>query len=226
MRGLRRLFSREPWEDLLLACVKVLAIGGVAYMALRDDLLTLAGMLHVPPQELVRAAFAPLGSAALKILAAMAVAAGLELALSRRRFLTRLRMTREEARRELKEDEGDPLLRGQRKRRHRELARARAAVEVPRADALVVNPTHVAVALRYRSGESRAPRVTAKGKGKLAEIMRDLARAHGIPIVEDVALARLLHRKVKVGREVPATTYKAVAAILAYVYRVTGRRAA
>ncbi len=132
-------------------------------------------------------------------------------------------MTKQELKREMKEDDGDPMLRSRRRRRHRELARGRARVEVPRADALVVNPTHVAVALRYRRDEGRAPRVTAKGKGVLAELMRELARENGVPIVQDVPLARLLYRKVKVGGEVPAQTYKAVAAVLAFVYRLGGR---
>ena len=94
---------------------------------------------------------------------------------------------------------------------------------MPRADALVVNPTHIAVAIRYRKKSDRAPRVTAKGKGKQAEIMRELAVRHGVPIVKDVPLARLMHRKIKVGREVPAETFRAVAAVLATVYRLTGR---
>jgi flagellar biosynthesis protein FlhB len=134
-----------------------------------------------------------------------------------------MKMTREEVKREYKEDEGDPLLKGRRRKRHRELAKGRAAVEVPRADALIVNPTHIAIAIRYRPDEGSAPRVTAKGKGALAEHMRELARNNGVPIVENIALARLLYRRVKIGRSVPAETFKAVAAILAYVYRLTGR---
>jgi len=154
------------------------------------------------------------------------VLAAADLALQRWRFAVKMRMTREDAKREVKEEEGDPLVRGQRKRRHRDLLRNRANLEVPRADALVVNPTHVAVAIRYRRDEGRAPRVTAKGKGALAEHMRGLARENGVPIYEDVPLARLLYRKVKVGREIPSQTYKAVAAVLAFVYRVSGRRGA
>ena len=98
-------------------------------------------------------------------------------------------------------------------------------IEVPRADALIVNPTHIAIAIRYRRDEGRAPKVTAKGKGSLAEHMRALARENGVPIVQDIPLARLLYKKVKVGREIPAQTFKAVATILAFVYRVTGRSA-
>jgi type III secretion system FlhB-like substrate exporter len=132
-------------------------------------------------------------------------------------------MTKEEAKREHKEEEGDPMLKGRRKKRARELAKNRIAIEVPKADAVIVNPTHIAIAIRYRKDEGNAPRVIAKGKGVLAENIRELARAHGIPIVEDIALARLLYKRVKVGKSVPADTFRAVAAILAFVYRVTGR---
>jgi len=133
-------------------------------------------------------------------------------------------MTRDEVKREGKEDNGDPMIKGKRRRRMREISKGRVAVEVPRADALLVNPTHIAIAIRYRKDEGAAPRVIAKGKGKLAEIMREIARENGIPIVEDIPLARLLYKRVKVGRSVPAETYKAVAAILAFVYRLTGKR--
>lgn len=151
------------------------------------------------------------------------VLAGADVAITRWRFGKKMLVTKPEAKREAREQEGDPSLKGRRRQRHRELSRGLARAEVPRADALLVNPTHVAIALRYRRDEGKAPRVIAKGKGALAEYMRDLARESAIPIVQDIPLARLLHRKVKVGREVPASTYKAVAAVLAFVYRITGR---
>ena len=130
-------------------------------------------------------------------------------------------MTKDELKREMKDEEGDPLVKGARKRRHRELVRKSAIAESRRADALVVNPTHIAIAIRYRKDEGAAPRVLAKGKGVLAEAMRDSARSAGVPIVQDIPLARLLYKKVKIGGQVPADTYKAVAAILALVYRLT-----
>jgi flagellar biosynthesis protein FlhB len=153
----------------------------------------------------------------------VALLAGVDFALTRYRYRQRMKMSKEEAKRDNREESGDPMIRARRRRKHRELAKGLVKVEVPRADALIVNPTHIAIAIRYRPGEDQAPRVTAKGKGQLAEIMRDLARASGIPIVEDIPLARLLYRRVKVGRCVPMETFKAVAAILAYVYRVLGR---
>ena len=93
----------------------------------------------------------------------------------------------------------------------------------PRADAVIVNPTHIAIAIRYRKGESRAPIVIAKGKGLLADTIRALAREHQIPIVKDIPLARLLHKKCEIGHEVPLETFKAVAAVLAFVAKITGR---
>ncbi|HYG67470.1 MAG TPA: EscU/YscU/HrcU family type III secretion system export apparatus switch protein [Anaeromyxobacteraceae bacterium] len=221
---LARPFTREFLVDLLLALAKVGALGAAAWSALEDEVLRLPRLLTAPPAEQLAEGFRILLATAKPVLAVAAVLAGLELAVTRWRFAVKMRMTKEEAKREAKEEEGDPLLRGRRRQRHRELARGQVRAEVPRADAVVVNPTHIAVALRYRKDESRAPRVIAKGKGALAEYIRELARENGIPIVQDVPLARLLYRKVKVGREIPAQTYKAVATILAFVYRMTGRR--
>lgn len=222
----KRTFSKEFAVDLLLMSVKVVAVGVVVAYAVRDDLLGLPRLLTASPEAQLTGVFSPLTRIAVRGVAVMAVFAGLDLALTHWRFREKLKMTKEEAKRELKEDEGDPLLKGRRKKRARELVKGRIAVDVPKADAVVVNPTHIAVAIRYRKEEGAAPRVIAKGKGEVAERIRELARAHGIPIVEDIALARLLYKRVKLGRAIPAETYRAVAAILAFVYRVTGRKPA
>jgi flagellar biosynthesis protein FlhB len=221
---LRSLFKGEIGANLGLALAKNLALGAVLWLVLRDEIVTLPRLLTADPSSQLGALFAPFVRGAVRILATLAAIAGADLALTRLRFAKRMRMTREELKREFREDEGDPLLRARRRRRHREAVKGRVRIEVPRADVLIVNPTHIAVAIRYRTGEDRAPRVTAKGKGVIAEAMRALAREHGIPIVENVALARLLHKRVKVGRVVPVETYRAVAAVLAFVYR-TMRRA-
>jgi flagellar biosynthesis protein FlhB len=225
-KRLTRLARREGLADLGAAVVKNLAIGGVLWLCLRAELLTLPHLLHADPGAALGSLFAPFRAGAAKIMAILVLIAGADLALTRWRFGRQMRMSREELKREYRDDEGDPLIRARRKKKHRELVKGRVRVEVPRADVLLVNPTHIAIALRYRSGEDRAPRVTAKGKGAAAEAMRALAREHGIPIVEDVPLARLLWKRVRVGRNVPADTYKAVAAVLAVVYRMGGRRGA
>jgi flagellar biosynthetic protein FlhB len=223
LKRVTRLFSMEFVADLALAFLKVAALGAVMFVSLRDGFLSFGGLFGKEPAAMLAGVFEPLAQACGRILMTVTVLAGMDLAMTRYRFSQRMRMSKDEQRRESKDEEGDPMLRGRRKRKHRELSKARARIEVPRADALLVNPTHVAIALRYRRDEDKAPRVIAKGKGQLAEIMRDIARENGIPIVEDIPLARLLHRKVKSGGYVPADTYKAVAAILAFVYRVTGK---
>jgi flagellar biosynthesis protein FlhB len=220
---LKRLFKKDMFIDLGVAFVKVLTLGWALWSAFGATFLSLPRMLNMSPALQVEATYRPLAAGLAKILTTVALLAGVDFALTRYRYQQRMKMSKDESKRDNREESGDPMIRARRRRKHRELAKGLVKVEVPRADALVVNPTHIAIAIRYRPGEDQAPRVTAKGKGQLAEIMRDLAREHGIPIVEDIPLARLLYRRVKVGRCVPLETFKAVAAILAYVYRVLGR---
>jgi len=221
---LGRLFSKQLWADLGMSLVKLVTVGWAVYSVMRDEFMTLPGLLFARTDAQFSMLFGPLTKGAVKVLTVMALWAGVDIALTRYRFNQKMKMTKADARREAKEDEGNPQIKARRRRRHRELSRGRARIEVPRADAVIVNPTHIAIAIRYRADEDAAPRVTAKGKGVLAEMMRELARENGIPIVENIALARLLYKRVKVGKSVPADTFKAVAAVLAYVYRLTGQR--
>jgi flagellar biosynthetic protein FlhB len=137
-----------------------------------------------------------------------------------------MRMTPAEAKREHREQEGDPQVRRRRRQRMRELARRRLATSVKTADVVLVNPTEYAVALRYQTGTDRAPRVVAKGRLVVAEQIRTLARQTGIPILAQPPLCRLIHKLVPEGREIPARLYQAVAEVLAYVYRLKQGRPA
>jgi flagellar biosynthetic protein FlhB len=221
---LGKLFSKQVWVDLGISVVKLVTVGWVVWGCMRDEFMTLPALLSARTDTQFAMLFGPLAKGSVKVLTVMGLWAGVDIALTRRRFSEKMKMTKADTRREAKEDEGNPQIKARRRRRHRELSKGRAAFEVPRADVLVVNPTHIAIAIRYRAADDKAPRVTAKGKGVLAEMMRDLARENGVPIVENIALARLLFKRVKVGRGVPMDTFKAVAAVLAYVYRITGRR--
>ncbi|HVO19361.1 MAG TPA: EscU/YscU/HrcU family type III secretion system export apparatus switch protein [Anaeromyxobacter sp.] len=222
--ALRRLAEGDFALQLLLALGKAVFIGLSVWPSVHRDLARAPSLLTADPGAQLAAGFGILAAAARPAFTALAILAAADFGLTHWRFHRDQRMTKQEVRDEMKEEEGDPQMKRRRRKRHRDLLRNQAVVEVPRADALVVNPTHVAVALRYRRDEGRAPRVTAKGKGELAEHMRALARQNGVAIVQDVPLARFLYRKVKVGREIPAQTYRAVAAILAFVYRLAGRR--
>ncbi|MEN9797445.1 MAG: hypothetical protein RL653_1141 [Pseudomonadota bacterium] len=218
-----RIFSGELWQDTGMAALKVLVLGAAAWPSLKALALRLPQVATLQAGAALSTLTTDLAGLGVRLLAAYALVAVGDLLLQRYRYFKRMRMTKEEAKREYKEDEGDPMLKGRRKRRHRELLKGRAASEVPKADAVVVNPTHIAVALRYRRGEDKAPRVVAKGKGPAADRIRELARENGVPIVKDVPLARLLHKRVKVGAAVPAETYKAVAAVLAFVWKLQGK---
>ena len=134
-------------------------------------------------------------------------------------------MSKDEVKREAKDQDLPPEVRGQLKRKQREQARARMMGAVPTADVVVTNPTHYAVALRY-DGTTPAPTVVAKGKDLLAKRIREIAAEHDIPIVPDPPLARSLHRAVEVGQQIPEDLFQAVAQVLAYVYRQAGRRRA
>jgi flagellar biosynthetic protein FlhB len=156
---------------------------------------------------------------------ALALLAVVDYAQARRTIAAKMRMTVAEMKREHKEVEGDPHVRRRRRQRMRELAKRRLAQAVPTADVVLVNPTEYAVALRYRPDEDRAPRVIAKGRGAVAERIRELARAAGVPILPEPPLTRLIHKLVPEGREIPGQLFAAVAEVLAYVYKLRGKTA-
>lgn len=139
-----------------------------------------------------------------------------------RRTQNKLKMKREEVKREFRDSEGDPHQKAARRRRQTELSRNRMLHDVATADVVIANPTHLVVALRYDPGEG-APRVLAKGADHLADKLKTIARRHGVPITTNVPLARALYRQCRVGQHVPAALYQAVAVVLAAAYRRTGR---
>jgi flagellar biosynthetic protein FlhB len=160
---------------------------------------------------------------ALRVLVAMGVIAAADYGYQFWRTQRDLMMTREELKDEMKSTEGNPQVKAGR-RRLRLFSKRRMLANVPKADVIVTNPTHIAVALRYDRKTMKAPRIVAKGVRKNAAQIRDLARAHGMPVVENKPLARLMHKYGKVGREIPAQLYAAVAEVLAYVYRTNPYR--
>jgi flagellar biosynthesis protein FlhB len=215
-----RTFSREAAADILYALVKTVTVASALALILKDAYVSFISASRGPSEHLLLSFFSPISKGAPIVILALLAAGGLDVLVQRYRFLEKAKMTKDEVRREMKESEGDPTHKSRRRRRHRDLAKGRAKEEVPRSDVIVVNPTHIAVALRYRRGKDRAPRVLCKGRGLMAERIREIARENGIPIYRDVPLARLLHKRVKVGSEVPAETFKAVAAVLAFAYRL------
>jgi flagellar biosynthetic protein FlhB len=220
--GVTRLFSTAALVKGLLTLLKVGALGLVAYIILerRAGIITslgrdrLAGAAPAVWEVVMRLA--------LYLTAAVAGVAVLDYLYQRYRFEQSLRMTKEEVKRELKEEEGDPQIKARIRQIARERARRRMLSEVPKATVVVTNPTHYAVALRYDPKRDDAPVVVAKGAGLLAKRIAELARAHSVTVLERPALARAIYAGVKEGKTIPGALFKAVAELLAFVYRLRG----
>jgi type III secretion protein U len=215
LRGLRRLFSAAQVVSVLLGLARAAALLAVAALWLRDAAPSLQGLARLAPASIWRV-LPPLGGLAFRLALVLFAFGLLDLVRARRRHFQTLRLTKDEVRREHREDEGDPTLKNARLRAHRGLAEAGP---LARATVVVVNPTHLAVALRHDRGGPGAPRVVAKGAGRAAARIRSEARRAGVPVVHDVPLARALHRLVEVGDELPEELYEAAAVVLAHLYR-------
>lgn len=220
--GWKRLWSGQSLAGLVKAVAKIGVVLGVAWHVLFSLGGASVAAPAMAPPELLAFVGESLQRLLLVLLGPLAVIGAADWAWQKWRFEQSLKMSRQEIKEEQRQSEGDPLLRGRFRRAHRELARRRMLADVKTADVVLTNPTHVAVALRYRPAEGSAPRVLAKGADEMARRIKDVARAAGVPIVERRALARALFRSVRVGAEVPQQLYKAVAEILAYIYALRG----
>jgi flagellar biosynthetic protein FlhB len=226
LNGFSRLkdLPRQNLPALVQAAVMLPLAGAAAYAVARDNV---AAFLALPFQDLEIGVIA-VGQAIQGLLwkaAGVFLVFGLiDMFRQQRRYMRDLRMSKQEVRDELKEVEGNPQIKSRIRRLQRELLRRRMMQDVPKATAVVVNPTHYAVALKYELDSMAAPRVLAKGKNYLALRIREKAIAHEVPIVENPPLAQALYKSVEVGQEIPPHLYRAVAEILAYIYRIMNGR--
>ncbi|WP_447977060.1 flagellar biosynthesis protein FlhB [Candidatus Nitrospira bockiana] len=221
--GLTRLFSFRSVAELVKAFVKVLVIGAAAYVAVRRDFSRLPEFVQYELPATLQMAGALTFHVAMLIATTVGLVAVVDYAYQRFEWERSLRMTKEEVKQEQREAEGDPLLRSRVRSLQRQMARSRMMAAVPNADVVITNPTHVAVALRYEQKTMGAPVVVAKGAGYIAERIKEIAAEHGVMVVENKPVARTLYQLVEVGREVPVDLYRAVAEILALVYRARGQ---
>lgn len=218
--GIKRVVSMNGLGELVKAVLKSLLIGGFVFWMIARDGEAMLGLINQPLDRAVDSFFQLIFSGAMALLMGVAVIAAIDVPFQLWQYYARLRMTREEVRQENKEMEGDPQLKARIRSQQREMARRRMMAEVPKADVVVTNPTHFAVALQYDAGKMAAPKVVAKGAELIALRIREVAEAHDIPILEAPPLARALHRHAEVGGQVPAALYLAVAEVMAYVYQL------
>jgi flagellar biosynthetic protein FlhB len=224
LAGFKRLVSPESGWNAVKVLLRTAVLAVVAWMPLRRTAAELTALDRPPLAELV----AQTGQSAIvvvRLVAAVGLLLGvLDYALARKRIMKGMRMTKQEVRDENRNSEGDPMVRHHIRQRQREMTRNRMIAAVADATVVVVNPTHVAVALRYTPGQG-APMVVARGKGEVASRIRAEAERHRVPMVRDVSLAWALHDAGAVDRPIPAELFEAVARVLAFVLTV-GRRAA
>lgn len=217
IKGMKNIVSKDKLVELVKNVSKLTLMGSIGYGVVRDGLepLVMTPRLELFPAMIVFASIALRLS--LVMVAGLVVFGVVDLIWQRYKHAKELRMSKDEVKREHKESEGDPMLKGKRKQLHQELINDVGVAKVRDADAVVVNPTHVAVALRYREGEMHAPKIVAAGRGDIAREIKRLARRYDIPIVHNVALARALV-ELDLEREIPEEFYDAVAEILRFVY--------
>jgi flagellar biosynthetic protein FlhB len=220
LKGVGRMFSLHGVAELVKAVAKSLLIGAVVLWVVRHEHEALLGLIFQPVESGLAAFARMLMFASLATVGGLALIAAMDVPFQLWQYYSKLRMTKEEARQEAKEMEGDPQVKGRIRAQQREMARRRMMAEVPKADVVVTNPTHFAVALRYDAARDGAPRVVAKGAGLVAQKIRELAARHSVPVIEAPALARALHRHAELGDAIPGALYTAVAEVMAWVYQL------
>lgn len=219
IKGIGRIFSVHSLVELVKALLKTVVIGSVAALVIWSNKESVMMLLTMPVDLGISRTGEFLTMSFLLIVGAMIVVVVIDVPYKLWEHAKQLRMTKEEIRKEYKESEGDPFIKARIRGLQREAARRRMMAEVPKADVIVTNPTHYAVALRYQSG-MRAPKVIAKGVHLLAARIREVAEEHRIPILEAPPLARALYHHAELESEIPEKLYTAVAEVLAYVFQL------
>lgn len=223
LQGFARMFSMRSSMDLVKSSAKAAIVGYMIYAFFRDRGVEIVRLIicdyHNLGSHIADLAYGLL----MKCIITLCIIAGLDYLFQRWQFEKTLRMTKQEIKEEYKRSEGDPLIKSRIRQRQREFSQRRMMSDVKRATVIITNPTHYAVALRYEPGEMLAPQVIAKGQNLVAQKIKEIARDHRIPVVEDKPLARSLFAACNIGDTIPIDLFQAVAEIIAFVFKQSGR---
>ena len=223
INGFGRLFSKRALVELVKSLFKIIVIGFFLYLYLKDEIPFMPYFIYYDLEYSLVEIGDKIFIMAFQVIAVIMVLAAADYAYQKWQTTQDLKMTKQEVKDEYKQMEGDPQIKSKIKQKQRQMAMARMMQEVPKADVIVTNPTHLAIALMYKKGMV-APKILAKGQDLVAEKIKATAREHKIPIVENKPLARALYETVEIGDVVPQNLYQAVAEVLAYVYRLKNKR--
>jgi flagellar biosynthetic protein FlhB len=223
VEGVKNIVSMKTVFRLLKNLAKLAVVVAVAYFTYISLLPQIQQLLSMSTEDIFPT-MVSIGSTMIFNIAIVLFAIGvIDYVYQSYDFKKNMRMTKQEVKDEMKEQEGDPQIKGKRRQRQREIAYQRMMADVPKADVIVTNPTHIAVAIRYEKGVDQAPRVLAKGADLVAQRIKNKAKEYDIPIIENKPLARTIYKKVDIGRMIPVELYQAMAEILAIVYQTKKR---
>jgi len=217
--GVKNVFSKRGLVQLAKSLVMITAVSSISWQVVHRHMPLYPRLILMDVRQLLYWTATVSYEILIRVAVLMAAVAAADYAFQRYQFMEQMKMSKQEVKDEFKEMEGDPTTKGRIRRVQREMARKRMMSDVPTADVVVTNPTHYAVALSYKMDKMEAPKVVAKGMDLVAQNIKDVAREHGVPIVENKPLAKALYKSVDIGKYIPADLYKAVAEILAYVYK-------
>lgn len=220
INGFKRMFSKDSLFELLKSIAKILVIIYVAYTSIKDKADNIFLLYDIPLMQAVILCGTIIIDAGFKISMVYLVIGLLDFAYQKHKFNDEMKMTKQEVKDEYKNTEGNPEIKGRQKQRMREASQRRMMQDVPKADVVITNPTHLAVAIKYDAETSKAPVVLAKGEDYVAMKIREAAKENQIEIVENKPLARMLYANVEIGQEIPPELYQAVAEVLAMVYNM------
>lgn len=224
LSGLKRLFSSRSLAEFVRGLLKIAVVGAIAMFLIVPEVAHLNKLVGMEMIQLLWEMKSLLAKLLIGVVAIVAVITAIDIIYQRMQHLREMRMSRQELKEEFKETEGDPLVKGRLRQLRMERTRRRMMAQVPQSDVVVTNPTHYAVALKYDQASMAAPKVMAKGVDKSAQRIREIAKEHGIPIVENPPLARGLFAACDVDEEVTPEFYKAVAEVISYIFRLKRRR--
>ncbi|RJG22368.1 flagellar biosynthesis protein FlhB [Paenibacillus thiaminolyticus] len=223
IQGFKRIFSLRSVVEFLKSILKLAAIAVIVYLSLWGERDRIVQMSHVPLNDIMSYTAQITLSLGLKIGAALFAIAIMDYMYQRYDHEKSMRMSKQDIKDEYKKTEGDPLIKGKIKERQRRMAMMRMMQEVPKADVIITNPTHFAVALKYDGSEMEAPQVIAKGQDYVALRIKQIAKENGVLTMENKPLARALFERTEIGEAIPADLFQAVAEVLAYVYKLKGK---
>lgn len=220
MKGLANLFSKNSLVELVKSIAKTVLVASVGYAIVKKDLQPMLGLSQMPLELSIGTVGDYMVTGFLTIASALVLIAVIDVPYQLYQYAQKHKMTKQELKDEAKESEGSPEIKGRIRQQQREMARRRMMSNVPKADVVITNPTHYAVAIRYKEGENGAPIVVAKGVDVIAQKIKEIAAEHEIMTLESPKLARALYAHAELEREIPQTLYSAVAEILAYVFQL------